>query len=140
MKLGRVAEAETHLKEALVLDPEYVEALITLASLYNENERDVELLELLSYAKDEQEDIPLLQAFSAYAYERTEQYKDAYEAFAIAYSSMKDDHEFLAKYANFLIEEGRRSEAIDVVKQLVTLFPEDQNWRAFLEAQTDEEV
>ena len=65
---------------------------------------------------------------------------DAYESFSEAYSGMKEDYEFLAKYASFLVEEGKRSEAIEVVKQLVTLFPEDQNWRAFLEAQTDEEV
>ena len=35
-----------------------------------------------------------------------------------AYSGMKEDHEFLSNYANFLVEEGKRSEAIDVVKQL----------------------
>ena len=61
-------------------------------------------------------------------------------SFAKAYSEMKDDYEFLSKYANFLIEEGKQSEAVEVVERLVTQFPEDQNWRAFLEAQTDEEV
>ena len=34
---------------------------------------------------------------------------------------MKDDHEFLSKYANFLIEEGKRTEAVEVVRRLVTL-------------------
>ena len=90
--------------------------------------------------KEENFEIPLLNAFLAYAYERTEQFKDAYESFTKAYSEMKDDYEFLSKYANFLIEEGKRSEAVEVVERLVTLFPEEQNWRAFLEAQTDEEV
>ena len=33
-----------------------------------------------------------------------------------AYSEMKDDYEFLSKYANFLVEEGKRSEAVEVVK------------------------
>lgn len=140
LKLGRAEDAETHLKEALVLDPEYIEALITLAALYNQLERDVELLELLSYAKEEKEDIPLLKAFYAYAYERLEKYEDAYKSFSEAYSGMKEDYEFLSRYANFLVEEGRRDKATEVVKQLVTLFPEDQNWRAFLDAQTDEEV
>ena len=140
LKLGRTEDAEVHLKEALALDPEYVDALITLASLYNENERDTELLELLSYAKDEKQEIPLLMAFLAYAYERLEQYDDAYESFSKAYSEMKEDYEFLTKYARFLVEEGKQNEASEVVKQLVTLFPEDQNWRAFLEAQNDEEV
>ena len=140
LKLGRPEVAEGHLKEALVLDPEYIEALITLASLYNESENDEALIELLSYSKEEVEEISLLHALLAYAYERTEQYKDAYESFNKAYSGMKEDHEFLSAYANFLVEEGKRSEAIDVVKQLVTLFPDDQNWRAFLEAQNDKGV
>ena len=37
LKIGIPKDAEKHLKEALALDPEYVDALITLASLYNEN-------------------------------------------------------------------------------------------------------
>ncbi|WP_172369393.1 tetratricopeptide repeat protein [Sporosarcina jiandibaonis] len=140
LKLGRPDEAEQHLKDALALDPEYVEALITLASLYNENERDEDLIELLAFAREENIDIPLLNAFLAYAYERTDQFKKAYDSFVKAYSEMKDDYEFLSKYASFLIEEGKRGKAVEVVEQLVTLFPDDQNWRAFLEAQTDEEV
>lgn len=140
LKLGRVKEAEDHLKEALVLDPEYIEALITLASLYNEAEQDSELIELLSDHVMDNDDVPLLDAFFAYAYERTEQYENAYASYSKAYSEMKEDHEFLDKYASFLIEEGRRSEASEVVKQLLTIYPEDQNWRAFLEMHTDEEV
>lgn len=50
---------------------------------------------------------------------------------------MKEEHEFLASYASFLVEEGRRSEAIKVADQLVKLFPDDPNWRAFLESQND---
>ena len=140
LKMGSPDKAEQHLKDALALDPEYIDALITLASLYNENERDNDLFELLTLAKEESLDTPLLNAFLAYAYERTEQYEKAYDSFTQAYSEMKDDYEFLSKYANFLIEEGKRSQAVEVVERLVTLFPEDQNWRAFLEAQTDEEV
>ena len=75
LKLGMINEAEQHLKDALALDPEYVEALITLASLYNEREQDDELFELLTFAKEENMDIPILHAFLAYAFERTEQYK-----------------------------------------------------------------
>jgi tetratricopeptide (TPR) repeat protein len=140
LKMGRPETAEQHLKDALALDPEYVDALITLASLYNENEQDDDLFELFSLAKEESLDIPLLNAFLAYAYERTEQFKKAYDSFVKAYNEMKDDYEFLSRYANFLNEEGKQREAVEVVERLVTLFPEDQNWRAFLEAQTDEEV
>ena len=53
---------------------------------------------------------------------------------------MKEDFEFLSAYANFLVEEGKQGEAIVVAKQLIVLFPDNQNWRAFLEAQNDEGV
>ena len=39
-----------------------------------------------------QVDIPLLDAFMAYAYEREEQYEDAYVSYGKAYIGMKDDH------------------------------------------------
>ena len=106
-------EAEEHLKEALVLDPEYIDALITLASLYNEREKYEELVDLLSYSKEIWR-IPLLNAFMAYAYEREEQYEDAYESYSKAYGGMKDDHGFLERFANFLVEEGKRDEAVGI--------------------------
>ena len=140
LKLGLLKEAEEHLKEALALDPEYSEALITLASLYNELERDQELNELLFQTKDDEDEIPLLVAFKAYSFERLEHYSEAYESYSKAYVGMKDDHGFLTKYASFLLEEGKRSEAVEVINRLVKLFPDDQNWRAFLEMQIDEEV
>ncbi|MHA6259647.1 tetratricopeptide repeat protein [Sporosarcina sp. CAU 1771] len=137
LKLGLPVEAEDHLKEALVLDPEYSEAIITLASLYNELENDQELNELLNYAKEELEDNSLIYAFKAYSNERMELFNEAYESYKKAYGGMKDDYEFLTRYANFLLEEGKHSEAIEIVKRVVTLFPDDQHWREFMEAQID---
>jgi len=139
LKLGLPDEAEVHLKEALVLDPEYSEALITLASLYNERELNEELLDLLSYIKNDQIDIPLLDAFMAYAYEREEQFEDAYASYSKAYIGLKDDQGFLGSYAKFLLEEGKRDEALEIIKEIVEIVPVDENWRAFLEAQNDEE-
>ncbi|MEK5039250.1 tetratricopeptide repeat protein [Sporosarcina sp. FSL K6-3457] len=140
LKLGLPEEAEMHLHEALALDPEYMEALITLASLHNEREEDTKLFELLSDTKEEWDGIPLLNAFLAYAYEREEQYDDAYVSYGKAYVGMKDDHEFLESFAKFLVEEGKREESLVIVKELVKLIPENEYWRAYLEAQNDEEV
>ncbi|WP_318617346.1 tetratricopeptide repeat protein [Sporosarcina sp. YIM B06819] len=140
LKLGLADEAEEHLHEALALDPEYMEALITLASLHNEREEDIKLFELLSDTKDEWDDHPLLNAFLAYAYEREEQYDDAYVSYSKAYVGMKEDHGFLESFAKFLLEEGKRDEALVIVKELVTIIPENEYWRAYLEAQNDEEV
>ncbi len=140
LKLGLPKEAEGHLSEALALDPEYMDALITLASLYNERQEDTKLFELLSDTKEEWDDLPLLNAFLAYAYEREEQYDDAYVSYSKAYVGLKDDHGFLDSFAKFLLEEGKREEALVIVKDLINLDPENEYWRAYLEAQNDEEV
>ncbi|MEK3934739.1 tetratricopeptide repeat protein [Sporosarcina sp. FSL W7-1349] len=140
LKLGLPDEAEQQLEEALALDPEYIEPIITLASLYNEREKDEELLSLLADPNGEIGDIPILHAFLAYAYQRLEQFEEAYAFYGKAYDGMREDFGFLERYANFLLEEGRRKEALAIVRELVELDPANENWRAFLEAQTDEEV
>jgi tetratricopeptide (TPR) repeat protein len=132
LKLGLPLEAEEHLKQAIALDPEYIDAIVTLASLYNEREEDEELLRLLTDVNEGQMDIPILSAFEAYALEREEQYAHAYVSYSKAYVGMKDDPSFLDKYARFLLDEGKRKEAIEVVRALVKLAPNEE-WTAFLE-------
>ena len=133
LKLGLPDTAEEHLKQAIALDPEYIDAIVTLASLYNEREEDEELLRLLTDLNEDQLDIPLLSAFKAYALEREEQYAHAYVSYTKAYVGMKDDPAFLDKFARFLLDEGKREEAIEVVKTLV-LLEQSEEWTAFLEA------
>ncbi|PID18245.1 MULTISPECIES: tetratricopeptide repeat protein [unclassified Sporosarcina] len=138
LKLQLPEEAEKHLQEALVLDPEYIDALVTLASLYEQQEKDDLLIELLTYAEADQLEIPLLHAFFAYAYERTEDFKKAYEMYLKAYDGMNEDAAFLDQYARFLLEEGKRDEALPVIQQLVRIAPHEEEWTAYI-AQSEEE-
>lgn len=139
LKLGLPFEAEEHLQQAIALDPEYIDAIVTLASIYSERKEDEKLLTLLTDLNEEQMDIPLLSAFKAYALEREEQYVHAYVSYSKAYAGMKDDPSFLDNYARFLLDEGKRDEAIEVVKTLVKLVQHEE-WTAFLETLNDEEV
>lgn len=138
IKLQLPAQAESHLREALVLDPEYIDALVTLASVLNQQQNDESLLELLTYAEADQLEIPLLQAFFAFAFERTEAYEKAYEMYLQAYDGMKEDADFLDQYARFLLEEGKKSEAKVVIQQLVAVDPQAEEWVAYV-AQSEEE-
>lgn len=140
LKLGHVEVAETHLKEALALDPEYIEAMVTLASLYNEKELDEKIFDLLLNEELIVEDTPILRAFIAYAYERTEQFEKASDFFQEAYTGMNDNYEFLSKYANFLVEEGNHQKAVEVVTQLLEFYPDEEHWRTFLETHNNEGV
>ena len=139
LKLGLPEEAEEHLMQSVALDPEYIDAILTLAALFNEKEQDEELLQFLTDMNEDQMDIPLLAAFKAFALEREEQYDDAYVSYSKAYTGMKDDPSFLDKFARFLLDEGKRTEAIEVIKALVLLEHNDE-WTAFLEMLNDEEV
>ena len=138
LKLQMPEQAEMHLKEALVLDPEYIDALVTLAAVYENQEEDEALIELLLYAEADQLEIPLLDAFLAYAYERKEDYKKANEMYLKAYDGMNEDVAFLDQYARFLLEEGKHAEALPVIQQLVRIAPHDEEWTAYI-AQSEEE-
>ena len=138
LKLQLPEQAETHLKEALVLDPEYIDALVTLAALYEQQEEDDALIELLDYAEVDQLEIPLLHAFLAYSYERTEDFDKASEMYLKAYEGMNEDAAFLDQYARFLLEEGKRDEALPVIQQLVKIAPHEEEWTAYI-AQSEEE-
>ncbi|REB09906.1 hypothetical protein DVB69_03600 [Sporosarcina sp. BI001-red] len=140
LKLGRPEDAGRYLGDALALDPEYVEARISLASLFEQRKQYENLLELLQDTPEEQLEIPLLAAFKAYAQENLERYAEAYDSYVLAYTGMKEDPEFLERYAKFLLEEGKRSEAVNIVKELVTLVPDHPEWTSFLEDQEEEEA
>lgn len=139
LKLGLQDEAAQYLSEALALEPEYIEALITLTALYNEIEQDEKLIQLVEDTAEQSDSLPLVQAFYAYALERMEYYEEAYTAYTKAYDGMKEDYPFLHAYASFLLEEGRRDEAIRIAKDIITQFPEAQYWQDFLMGQYDEE-
>lgn len=128
LKLGRVKEAESFLREAISLDPEYMDAIFTLTSLFAAEERDEDLIELYEVLKKENFEWTSMYPFLATAYERLEIYEKAYEFYKLAYTEHKDDAQFLEKYVYFLLEEGKREEAFEIVALLQKLDPENSTW------------
>ncbi len=133
LKLGRVKEAETFLHQAIALDPEYMEAIFTLTSLYAMEERDDDLVELYETLKKEDFEWSSMYPFLAAAYERLEIFEKAYAFYKLAYTELKDDAQFLEKYVYFLLEEGKRDEALEVVVLLQKLEPENSTWFEMVE-------
>ncbi|WP_102692509.1 tetratricopeptide repeat protein [Rummeliibacillus pycnus] len=126
-------EAEKYLRQAIALDSEYMEAIITLVSVLSKEERDEEIIELIEQLEQESFDWSTLSAFAAVSYDRLENYERAYDFYQLAYNDHKEDPLFLEKYAYFLIEDGKREEAHAVVKQLVTLQPDEPTWQDLLQ-------
>lgn len=121
-------EAEQFLREAVALDPEYMEAVHILVSIFSQNERDEEVAELIEGLSEDDFEWPTLSIFAAESYDRLEQFDLAYKHYQIAFADYQDDVSFLEKYVYFLIEDGKREEASKIAKILVELQPDEPQW------------
>lgn len=128
MKLGNTEEGVENLRQAVALDPEYMEAIYTLAAYFHSQEMDEDVLELTEAVVASGDDWAGLYPMIADSCERTEQFEKAAKYFDLAYPSFRDDPDFLAKYMRFLIEEGKRERAIEILKELQILEPDNQEW------------
>lgn len=128
MKLGKAEEGVGHLRQAIALDPEYMEAIYTLVSYFHAEESDEDVLELAEMVIESGDDWAGLYPMIAEAYERSENYGQATVYYDKAYPSFKEDAGFLKKYALFLIEEGKREAALEIIKELQVLEPENPEW------------
>lgn len=128
LKLGKAQEGVENLRQAIALDPEYMEAIYTLVSYFHAEELDEDTLELAESVIESGDDWAGLYPMIAEAYERTEQFAKAGEYFGKAHPAFRDDPNFLEKYARFLIEEGKRGEALEIIKELQALEPENPEW------------
>ncbi|WP_144786981.1 tetratricopeptide repeat protein [Lysinibacillus fusiformis] len=127
-------EAEQYLREAIALDPEYMEAVLALISVLGQHERNEDVIELFETLQQNDFEWSTLYPFAAEAYENLELYDRAYEFYRLAYNDFKEDATFLEKYVYFLLEEGKRSEAKVVLEQLMNIQPGEPEWQEKLEA------
>ncbi|QPQ31687.1 tetratricopeptide repeat protein [Lysinibacillus sp. JNUCC 51] len=133
LKTGLPAEGEQHLREAIALDPEYMEAVLALISVLAQQERHEDVIELFETLQKNDFEWSTLYPFAAAAYENLELYDRAYEFYRLAYNDFKEDAAFLEKYVYFLLEEGKRLEAKEVLGQLITIQPGELEWQEKLE-------
>ncbi|MEF7495748.1 tetratricopeptide repeat protein [Lysinibacillus sphaericus] len=134
LKNSLPVEAEQYLREAIALDPEYMEAVLALISVLGQQERNEDVIELFETLQQNDFEWSTLYPFAAEAYENLELYDRAYEFYRLAYNDFKEDATFLEKYVYFLLEEGKRSEAKVVLEQLINIQPGEPEWQEKLEA------
>lgn len=128
LKLGKTEEGVDQLRQAIALDPEYMEAIYTLVSYFHAEEMDDEVVELAETVIANEDDWAGLYPMLAESYERTENFEQAAVYYEKAYPSFREDPNFLEKYARFLIEEGKRAKALEIIKELQVLEPENPDW------------
>ncbi|PFA70042.1 hypothetical protein CN378_01685 [Bacillus sp. AFS015802] len=137
LKLGLEKEAEAFLREALALDPGYVEAALTINKLFFTQDRYDDVLEIAQMLKVEGEEEPQVNWDLAKAYEGLEQYNHALKQYRIAYTYFKNHQEFLLEFGQFLVEEGLRGEAVEVYKHLIEMDPSNDEWQDLIERLQD---
>ncbi|MGY3714108.1 tetratricopeptide repeat protein [Sutcliffiella cohnii] len=119
LKLQNFDEAEKLLREAIALDPGYLEAALTLTKLLLQEERFDDVVECIEELEKFGETDPQFDWDLALAKEGLEQYSDALNYYRQAYTSFKDNSDFLQDYAYFLLQEGLLQEAKPLFKVLL---------------------
>ncbi|MGG4168473.1 tetratricopeptide repeat protein [Rossellomorea vietnamensis] len=137
LKMGLEKEAESFLREALALDPGYVEAALIINKLFFTQERYEDVLEIAQMLTVEGEEEPQINWDLAKAYEGLEQYNHALKQYRIAYTYFKNHQEFLLEFGQFLVEEGLRGEAVEVYKHLIEMDPSNDEWQDLIERLQD---
>ncbi|WP_284035988.1 tetratricopeptide repeat protein [Neobacillus sp. 114] len=132
-KLGKLPEAEQYLREALVLDPGFTQAVVVLNKLFLQEERYEDVLLLLSDLGLTDDEEPQLLWDSALAYQKLESYSKALDKYESAYTFFKNNETFLQDYGYFLMEEGKTTPAAEIFKQLLAFDPTNSEYLDVLE-------
>lgn len=139
LKLNLEDDAEKLMREALAIDPEFVEAALTLNKLFFHQERYEDVLEIIDIMNEQTVDDPQLLWDEANALTHVEKYSEALNKYQLAYNFFKNQPEFLSDYGYFLIEEGKRHEAAEIFSILLQMDPSNEEYADTVQRLTDEE-
>jgi tetratricopeptide (TPR) repeat protein len=137
LKLPDEDTAEKLIREAIALDPGFMEGVLVLNKLLLKQERYEDVLELIGAADYNEEEEPQILWDAAIAYQHIEDYSQALNKYQLAYTFFKDNKEFLSDYGYFLIEEGKMAEAAEILSMLVEKEPGNEEFREMLERLTE---
>ncbi|MEH6987203.1 tetratricopeptide repeat protein [Cytobacillus firmus] len=136
LKNGNEKESEDMFRQALALDPEYVQAAILLNKLLLQQERYEDVIEITEMLNELEE--PQLIWDSAVAFQHIEEYSEALNKYQLAYTFFKQQPDFLSDYGYFLAEEGKREEAAEIFNTLTKLEPGNEEYLDVLQRLTDD--
>lgn len=131
-ELDNDEEVEEYIREAVALDPDFLEATLFFLEFLKEEDRHSDVIELLTSIKSTGSADPLYDWELARAYREEELNDEALASYRDAYLNLYEDTDFLKEYGFFLTEEGRTAEAIAVFKKYLEILPHDYTVEEFL--------
>ena len=133
IKLGKTDKAEQLFREALALDPGFIEAALTLNKLFIQQEQYEDVIDLISQLDFEEDEEPQFLWDAALSFHRLEEFSYALDKYEAAYTFYKNNPDFLRDYGYFLIEEGKTDTAAEIFKQLQKHDPTNEEYIDLLE-------
>lgn len=133
LQLNKQEEAIESLQEAIALDEDYQEAILLLASIYEDNGDFEQMVTFLEEIKQMGGADPLYDWKLAKGYNELEQFKQAKLLYDEVYFHLANDSDFLKEYGYFLIEDGFLQEGAQVLSIYTNKKPDDEETLAFLE-------
>jgi tetratricopeptide (TPR) repeat protein len=140
LKIGNEEEAVDLFRQALALDPEYMEAALTLNKVFLKKEQYENMLEIVHLMEQFENEEPQILWDAAVAYQNLEEFSQALNKYEHAYTYFNQQPDFLSEYGYFLIEEGKREQAAEIFKQLIKIDPENGEYADVLERITDDSM
>ncbi|MGM9928157.1 MAG: tetratricopeptide repeat protein [Bacillus sp. (in: firmicutes)] len=133
LKMHKPEQAVEYFRQAIAIDPGYLEAGITLAKYFVSEELFEECIDLIQSIIEFGENDPQFDWMLALSYNGVEQFKEARKHFQEAYEMYKQDEDFLRDYGYFLIEEGDFQTAAEIFNILVKLNPWNEEYISVVE-------
>lgn len=131
--LHLLGDAENYLRQAIVLDEEYAEAILALNKLLLAKEDYEGVIELGEQLDEDIVKEPQLFWDLALAYQETENYNKAKVNYEAAASHFQQNPTFLREYGLFLREEGEIKQSEKLLRAYLALEPDDQEIDSLLE-------
>lgn len=131
-KVGDHAAGYQLAREAVSIDPGFKEAVLFLIESYKHDQDNEAIIDLLTHIIDQGEEEGYYKWELAKAYKEEESFSEALKLYQDAYNIFKDDEDFLKEYGYFLVEEGRRSEAITILERYLVMEPSDTELEEYI--------
>lgn len=133
LKMQDEEKAQEYLEKALTLDPEFVEAALTLNKLFLHQEKYEEVVKLSTSFLEDLNPDPNFYWDAAFSFQQLENYKEALNYYELAYTYFNNNDDFLEDYGFFLMEMGNREKAIEIFSSLVERNKMNEEWLLILE-------